>query len=189
MAGEADGGEQALTLAREVRPDEVLMDISMPGLSGLDTASRLKELVPESKVLVLTVHDREDYLFAALQAGVYGYILKGADVHDLLEAIRTAHRGDTFLYPAMATKLVADYLRRVEAGEADDSYDGLTDRQVEVLRLIAQGLTTQEVARRLYISPHTVESHRENIMSLLDLHNKAELIKYAIRKGIVDESS
>jgi two-component system response regulator NreC len=189
VAGEADGGEQALTLAREVRPDEVLMDISMPGLSGLDTASRLKELVPESKVLVLTVHDREDYLFAALQAGVYGYILKGADVHDLLEAIRTAHRGDTFLYPAMATKLVADYLRRVEAGEADDSYDGLTDRQVEVLRLIAQGLTTQEVARRLYISPHTVESHRENIMSLLDLHNKAELIKYAIRKGIVDESS
>jgi two-component system response regulator NreC len=189
VAGEAADGEQAVALAQELRPDVVLMDIAMPGLSGLEATGRLKNLVPDARVLVLTVHDREDYLFAALQAGAYGYILKGADVHDLLGAIRTVHRGDTFLYPALTTKLVADYLRRAEAGEAIESYDGLTARQREVLRLIAEGLTTPEIARRLYLSPHTVESHRENIMSRLGLRSKAELIKYAIRRGILDEAT
>lgn len=189
VAGEAADGEQAVALAQELKPDVVLMDISMPGLSGLEATGKLKELVPDARVLVLTIHDREDYLFAALQAGAYGYILKGADVHDLLGAIRTVHRGDTFLYPALATKLVADYLRRAEAGEARESYDGLTTRQREVLRLIAEGLTTPEIARRLYLSPHTVESHRENIMSRLGLRSKAELIKYAIRRGIIDEAT
>lgn len=189
VAGEAADGEQAVALAQELKPDVVLMDISMPGLSGLEATGKLKELVPDARVLVLTIHDREDYLFAALQAGAYGYILKGADVHDLLGAIRTVHRGDTFLYPALATKLVADYLRRAEAGETRESYDGLTTRQREVLRLIAEGLTTPEIARRLYLSPHTVESHRENIMSRLGLRSKAELIKYAIRRGIIDEAT
>lgn len=189
VAGEAADGEQAVALAQELKPDVVLMDIAMPGLSGLEATGKLKELVPDARVLVLTIHDREDYLFAALQAGAYGYILKGADVHDLLGAIRTVHRGDTFLYPALATKLVADYLRRAEAGETRESYDGLTTRQREVLRLIAEGLTTPEIARRLYLSPHTVESHRENIMSRLGLRSKAELIKYAIRRGIIDEAT
>ncbi|MEK7848455.1 MAG: response regulator transcription factor [Chloroflexota bacterium] len=189
VAGEAADGHQALAQARELQPAVVLMDIAMPELGGLEATRQLRALVPTARVLILTVHDREDYLFAALQAGAYGYILKGADVNDLLAAIRAVNRGEIFLYPAMTTKLVADYLRRAEAGEARESYDGLTPRQREVLRLIAQGLTAAEIGRRLYLSPHTVESHRDNIMARLGLHSKAELIRYAIRRGIIDETA
>ncbi|MBI4336520.1 MAG: response regulator transcription factor [Chloroflexi bacterium] len=189
VVGEAGTGEEALREVGKTSPDVVLMDIGMPGMNGLDATRAIRARFPDVKVLVLTVHDREDYLFQALRAGAAGYVLKGADVHDLLSAIRSVHRGEVYLYPTVTKKLLADYLRRVERGEEDTSYDGLTDREREVLRLIAQGQTTTEIAQTLNLSPHTVQTHRDHIMEKLDLHRKAELIKYAIRKGIVDAES
>ncbi|GBD11859.1 Transcriptional regulatory protein DegU [bacterium HR23] len=186
VAGEAANGEEALRLIPSLRPDVVLMDIGMPGVDGLEATRRLRQLLPEVKVLILTVHDREDYLFQALRAGAAGYILKGADVADLLSAIRSVHQGGVYLYPTVTRRLLADYLQRVERGEGKDQYDGLTERERQVLRLLAEGKTVPEIARLLTISPHTVQTHRDRIMEKLGLHNRAELIRYAIRKGLVE---
>ncbi len=186
VVGEAGSGEGALQETMTVSPDIVLMDIGMPGLNGLEATREIRKRFPDVRVLILTVHDREDYLFQALRAGAAGYILKGADVQDLLSAIRHVYRGEVYLYPTVTKKLLADYLRRAESGEDHASYDDLSDREREVLRLIAQGKTTPEIAGLLYLSPHTVQTHRDHIMEKLNLHRKAELIRYAIRKGLVD---
>ncbi len=186
VIGEAGSGEEAVREAIRISPDIVLMDIGMPGISGLDAIREIKQRAPKVQVLILTMHDREDYLFQALRAGASGYVLKGADIQDLLSAIRSVYQGDVYLYPTVTKKLLADYLRRVESGEDPAGYDSLTDRERGVLRLIAQGKTLPEIAQHLYLSPHTVQTHRDHIMKKLDLHNKAELIKYAIRKGLVD---
>lgn len=186
VVGEAGSGEEALHEARDRSPDVVLMDIGMPGVNGLAATRDIRKQLPSVQVLILTMHDREDYLFQALRAGAAGYILKGADVQDLLSAIRSVHRGEVYLYPTVTKKLLIDFLRRAESGDGQESFDHLTDREREVLQLIAQGKTTNEIARVLYLSPHTVQTHRDHIMEKLNLHRKAELIKYAIRKGIVD---
>jgi len=162
------------------------MDISMPGTSGLTAAVEIKSRIPNANVLILTIHDREDYLYQALRAGASGYVLKGADIHDLLDAVRSAYRGEVYLYPTATKALVADYLRRARAGEDRAGYDGLTDREREILHLIAQGKTTPEIAAELTLSPHTVQSHRDHIMTKLDLHSKAALIRYAIGKGLIE---
>ncbi|MBI2170604.1 MAG: response regulator transcription factor [Chloroflexi bacterium] len=185
VVGEVGRGEEAVREAIEVSPDVVLMDIGMPGMNGLDATKEIRKQAPKVQVLMLTMHDREDYLFQALRAGAAGYVLKGADVQDLLSAIRSVNSGEVYLYPTVTKKLLADYLRRVESGEDRASYDGLTDREREVLGLIAQGKTLPEVAQALYLSLHTVQTHRDHITKKLDLHTKAELIKYAIRKGLV----
>ncbi|MBI4493857.1 MAG: response regulator transcription factor [Chloroflexi bacterium] len=186
VVGEAGGGQETLHLAGQTQPDVVLMDIGMPDGNGLDTTRAIKKQFASVQVLVLTMHDREDYLFQALRVGAAGYILKGADVQDLLAGLRAVARGEVYLYPTVTKKLLADYLRRVESGEDGTSFDALTDREREVLRLIAQGKTSAEIAQALYISPHTVQTHRDHIMEKLNLHRKAELIKYALRKGLVD---
>lgn len=186
VVAQAGSGQEAIQAAITAAPDVLLMDISMPGLNGMDATREIKRLAPRVRVLVLTIHDREDYLFQALRAGAAGYILKGADVQELLSAIRAVYRGDVYLYPTVTKKLIADYLRRVDSGQDRESYDGLTDREREVLRLIAQGMTNAEIAASLYLSPHTVQTHREHIMEKLNLHRKAELIKYALRRGLVD---
>ena len=186
VIGEAGSGEEAVRETIRTSPDIILMDIGMPGISGLDATREIKQRAPKVRVLILTMHDREDYLFQALRAGAAGYVLKGADIQDLLSAIRSVYRGEVYLYPTMTKQLLADYLRRVESGEDLVEYDSLTDREREVLRLIAQGKTLPEIAQHLYLSPYTVQTHRDHIMKKLDLHNKAELIKYAIRKGLVD---
>jgi two-component system response regulator NreC len=162
------------------------MDVSMPGISGLEATSDIKSRCPTVRILILTIHDREDYLFQALRGGASGYVLKGADIHDLLTAVRTAHRGDIYLYPSVTKKLVADYLRQSRTGEDRAKYDGLSEREREILRLIAEGRTNAEIAAALYLSPHTVQSHRDHIMSKLDLHSKGALIKYAIAKGLIE---
>ena len=185
VVGEASDGREAVNSVIRLSPDVVLMDIGMPGTNGLDATREIRKAAPETQVLILTVHDREDYLFQALRAGAGGYILKGADVQDLLSAIRSVRLGHVYLYPTVTKKLLADYLRRTEAGEDRASYDGLTEREQEVLRLIAEGKTTPEIAHGLHLSPHTVQSHREHIMEKLNLHRKADLIKYALRKGLV----
>lgn len=185
VVAEAGGGDEALQMMQEAAPDVVLMDISMPGMDGLEAAKRVQTEFPGMRVLILTMHDREDYLFRAVRVGAAGYILKGADVQELLSAIRAVHKGDVYLSPKITSVLLTDYLRRTETGEQEASYDGLTEREREVLRMIAQGQTTGEIAEVLHLSRHTVDTHRDHIMQKLNLHRKAELIKYAIRKGIV----
>ena len=186
VVGEAGDGHEALAAAIELAPDVLLMDISMPGMSGLAATAEVKARRPDVHVLILTIHDREDYLFQALRAGASGYVLKGADVQDLLAAVRSAYRGQVYLYPSIAGALVADHLRRARSGEDRATDGGLSDREREILQLIAQGKTTAQIATELFLSPHTVQSHRDHIMAKLDLHSKAALIKYAITKGLID---
>ncbi len=185
VVGEAGSGEEAIQKTADLTPDVVLMDIGMPGISGLDATRHIREQNPSAQVLILTVHDREDYLFQALKTGAAGYILKGADIQDLLSAIRSVHGGGIYLYPTVTKTLLTDYLRRVESGEKVDGYDGLSEREREVLRLIALGQTTIEIAKDLSLSPHTVQTHRDHIMEKLNLHRKADLVRYAIRKGLI----
>ncbi|MHB8958724.1 MAG: response regulator [Candidatus Limnocylindrales bacterium] len=186
VVGQAGSGQDGIALAAELNPDVVLMDVSMPGISGLAAAKEIKSRRPDVAVLFLTIHDREDYLYQALRAGASGYVLKGADVNDLLAALRSAHRGEVYLSPAVAKALVGDYLRRSRDADPDASSDGLTEREREILLLIAQGRTTAEIAAQLVLSPHTVQSHRDHIMTKLDLHSKAALMKYAIAKGLIE---
>ncbi len=186
VVGQVGTGRDALEACRTLTPDVILMDVAMPGISGLDATREIKLEQPSVQVVILTIHDREDYLFQALRAGASGYVLKGADVRDLLTAVRSAHRGEVYLYPSVTRKLVGDYLRRARSGEDRATWDGLTDREREILGLIAQGRTTPEIAVELVLSPHTVQSHRDHIMAKLSLHSKAALIRYAVERGLVD---
>jgi two-component system response regulator NreC len=186
VVAQAGTAKDALTAAMETSPDVVLMDISMPGTTGLSVTAEIKVLRPDAKVLMLTIHDREDYLYQALRAGASGYVLKGADVHELLEAVRSVHRGEVYLYPTATKALVSDYLRRTRSGGDGTGYDILSDREREILQLIAQGRTTPQIATELSLSPHTVRTHRDHIMTKLDLHSKAALIRYAIAKGLIE---
>ena len=186
VVGQAGNARDGIDVIAATSPDVVLMDIAMPGRTGLDATREIRDRFPAVQVLIVTIHDREDYLFQALRAGAAGYVLKGAEVQDLLEAVRTVQRGEVYLFPSVTKKLVADYLRRSQAGEDRTTYDGLSDREREVLGLIAQGLTTNEIAGTLFLSPHTVQSHRDHIMTKLGLHSKAALIKYAIARGLIE---
>lgn len=189
VVDEAGTGEEAVTKAKTGSFDVVLMDIGMPGISGLEATQAIKGQLPDVQVLILTMHDREDYLFRALRAGASGYVLKGADIQDLLMAVRSVFRGEVYLFPPVAKKLLADYIRRVDKGEDLASYDGLTEREREILRMIAEGGTAAQVAEAMCLSIHTVQSHRDNIMAKLGLHNRAQLVKYAIRKGLISLDS
>src|SRR3990172_2563764 len=182
VVDEAGTGDEAVTKTRTGSFDLVLMDISMPGLGGLEATRAIKKQGPGVQGLILTMHEREDYLFQAVRAGASGYVLKGADIQDLLAAVRSVHRGEVYLFPPVAKKLLLDYLRRVESGEDLSSYDGLTEREREVLQLVAQGKTAAQIAEVIHVSPHTVQSHRDNIMAKLGMHNRAQLVKYAIQK-------
>jgi two-component system response regulator NreC len=141
--------------------------------------------VPDTQVLVVTMYEREDYLFEALRAGASGYVLKGADINDLLTAVRTVAQGETYLYQSLTGKLVADYLSRIDDGADRKGYEGLSEREREVLSLIAEGLTTAQIADKLFLSPHTVQTHRDHLMTKLNLHSRVALTKYAIRKGLI----
>ena len=185
VIGEAGGGAEAVTLAAQLQPDVVLMDLTMPDMSGAEATRRIKEIAPEVNVLALTIHEDEAYFFEMLNAGASGYVPKRASPDDLLAAIRVAAAGDVFLHPIVAGALVQDYLRRVRSGAEHESYDGLTRRQREVLTLIAEGISNQDIAHRLDISVRTVERHRENIMERLNLHSRTDLVKYALRKGLI----
>jgi two-component system, NarL family, response regulator NreC len=186
VVGEAGTGQEALEQIALHTPDVALLDVAMPQGNGLDTAREIRQRFANTQVLMLTVHDRQDYLFQALRAGAAGYILKGADTQDLLAGVRAVCRGEVYLYPSLTKRLLGDLLRRAESGEEQGPLDTLSEREREVLRLIAEGRTSQEIAQLLVLSPHTVQTHRDHIMEKLNLHRKADLIRYAIRKGLVD---
>lgn len=188
VVGEATNGREAVEQARRLRPSVILMDISMPLLNGLEATRQIKKELPECQVVVLTMHENEEYLVNILQAGATGYVLKQAADRELIEAVRIASRGDTYLYPRIARLLVTDYLRRIEAGspdERDAAYDTLTQREREILKLIAEGHTNKEIAELLVLSVKTVENHRYSLMNKLNAHDRGELIKYAIRVGLI----
>lgn len=185
VVGEASSGWEAIEQAMRLEPDVVLMDIAMGDLSGMEATREIKEQAPRVKVLALTMHDREEYFFAMLKAGALGYVLKESGPDELIAAIRAVHQGEAFLSPAVTKAVLEDYLERRAEG-ATSRYNQLTLREKEVLRLVAEGKTTQQIADLLHLSPKTVEKHRSSMMHKLGLHNLSELIKYAIRKGLIE---
>jgi len=185
IVGEADSGLQALDKARLLSPDVVVMDITLPDTSGIEATRRLKETLPDIAVVALTIHEDEQYFFEMLQAGASGYVPKRAAPEDLIASIRAAFAGEIYIYPSLAKALVADFLGRSAQENDKASLDGLTSREQEVLSLLAEGLSNDEIGESLQISKHTVARHRENLMRKLSLHSRSELVKYAIRKGII----
>lgn len=187
IVAEAVSGEEALEKIDDCQPDVVIMDVSLPGMDGPSATRALRERNPDVLVLALTIHEDERYFFQMLDAGAAGYLPKRGAPTDLVDAIHTVLQGHVYLYPSLATTLVGDYLQRAET-ESDErrSYDELTSRQRQVLTLIAEGVSNSDIAKRLAISVKTVARHRENIMARLNLHSRAELIKYAIRKGLTE---
>jgi len=189
IVGEAENGAQGMRMARDLAPDVVLMDISMPDMNGIEATRRIKELCPDVAVLALTMHEDDQYFFEMLAAGASGYIPKRAAPNDLIAAIHAVRSGGVFLFPSVARLLVTDYRQRVERGGSAGAFEILTDREREVLSLIAQGLSNQEIAEKLVISIKTVNRHRENIMAKLNLHSRGELVRYAIEKGLIELDS
>jgi two-component system response regulator NreC len=185
VVAEATNGEEAVSKTQEVQPDIVLMDITMPGTNGLEATQQIRQHNPDVRVLVLTMHESDDYFFRTLEAGASGYFIKGGSSSELISALRAVWHGDVVLYPTMAKKLLSDYLQRVRAGQDKENYDGLTSREREILKLIAEGNTNQEIAEILIISVATVQTHRAHIMTKLGLHSPTELIKYALRQGFI----
>lgn len=187
VVGEASDGREALEKARQLSPSVVLMDIAMPGMNGLEATAAIRQELPDVQVLVLTMHEDYEYFFEVLRAGASGYVLKGASSNDLVSAIRAVHQGGVYLHPAVAKNLVSDYVKRMEPGEDRARYDGLSDRERQVLKLVAEGKTSQQIAEELFLSVNTVQTHRSHIMEKLGLHNRTDLIRYALRKGLVEE--
>src|SRR6185312_9901382 len=166
---------QAIAEAQRVQPDVILMDITMPEVNGIEATFQVKKLLPETRVLVLTMHENEEYLFQVLRAGASGYILKEAADTELISAIRSVHAGRFYLSPPAQAMMVGDYMQRVRAGEERDSYSGLRER--EILKLVAEGYTNNQIGEQLFISPKTVDTHRTHVMDKLNLHSRAELVK------------
>jgi two-component system response regulator NreC len=181
IVGEVGSGDQALRAVSELKPDVVIMDVAMPGMSGIEATRRIKEISPDTAVLALTMHEDEQYFFEMLNAGASGYIPKRAAPDDLVSAIRVVSQGNVFLHSTLAKFLVKDVLDKASTPAAEE----LTPREREVLTYIAEGYTNREIAEDLVISVKTVDRHRENIMQKLNFHNRIELVKYAIEKGLI----
>lgn len=185
IVGECENGRDAVRRALELKPDVILMDIALPDIPGYEATRMVKKELPDVTILALTMHESDEYFFEMLNAGASGYVPKKAAPTELVNAIRVVHAGGVYLYPSLAKTLVKDYLNHAEQGGDDIPFDGLTEREREVLKLIADGLSNQEVADKLVISVKTVERHRANILAKLGLHSRTALVKYAIRKGLI----
>jgi two-component system response regulator NreC len=184
IIGEASSAAEAIESAVRLKPDVILMDIGLPDLSGIDATREIKKRVPDAAIVALTIHEDEEYFFKMLESGASGYVPKRAAPEELLTAIRAAANGQVYLYPSLAKLLVRDFLDGGRATGQQTTSD-LTDREQEVLTYLAEGASNEEIAASLVISPKTVARHRENIMRKLNLHSRAELVRYAIRKGII----
>ncbi|AWK76370.1 DNA-binding response regulator (plasmid) [Rhodococcus oxybenzonivorans] len=185
VVAEAGDGAEAIEKARIHRPDLVILDIAMPRLTGLQAARELSRLTPGLHILVLTMYDNEQYFFEALKAGACGYVLKSVADRDLVEACRAAMRDEPFLYPGAVTALIRNYLARAEQGESIPD-KAITDREEEILKLVAEGHSSKEIADLLIISTKTVERHRSNLLQKLGLRDRLELTRYAIRAGLIE---
>ena len=185
ILGEYGTAQGALDAIQSIEPDLVLMDIGLPDMSGIEASQEIKKRRQETAVVALTIHEDKEYFFKMLEAGATGYVPKRAAPEELLTAIRAAAAGEVYLYPSMAKYLVSDYLSEESEFPPGDSLNRLTDREQEVLAHLADGATNNEIGETLSISPKTVARHRENIMRKLNLHSRTELVKYAIRKGII----
>jgi two-component system response regulator NreC len=187
VVGEAQDGRQSIYEAQRLHPDIILMDITMPDMNGIEATRQIKKLLPEAKVLMLTMHENDEYVFQALRAGASGYLLKEAADTDLIRALHVVYSGQFYLSPIAQSVMVGDYLQRVRSGEEKDSYSSLTEREREILKLVAEGYTNNQIAERLVISPKTVDTHRTHVMDKLNLHSRAELVKYAMRRGLLED--
>ncbi|OEG00022.1 DNA-binding response regulator [Vulcanibacillus modesticaldus] len=186
VVGEAADGNEGIAKALDLNLDVILMDLSMPrGRDGFSSTAELKKVLPNINVLILTMHDDDEYLFRALKAGASGYILKSAPGEELINAIRTVFKGEAYLYPTATKRLIEGYLNFAEKGE-EDSIDLLSPREKEILSYVAMGYSNKEIADRLIISVKTVESHKAKIMEKLQFTSRPELVKYAIKKGLID---
>lgn len=185
-AGEAGDGQEVLEKVKALRPDVVLLDVAMPRLSGLEVISLIRESVPDSQIVVLSMHAKETYVQQALAAGALGYALKASPSQDILDAIRAARRGEYFLSSRLKAEVIGTYLKTRKGTPSLRGYDLLSEREQQVFRLVAQGRSTDEIADILCVSPKTVEKHRTSLMGKLGVHDRLELLKYAIKIGIVD---
>jgi two-component system, NarL family, response regulator NreC len=185
VLGEAADGREAVRMAEELGPDVVIMDIAMPNLNGIDAAAQMVKRNAQLKVIMLSMHSDESYLTRALTAGVKGYLLKETADLDLFRAVQAVAQGKVFFSPAIANTLLEDYMRQLQQRGLQDSYDLLTDREKEILQLLAEGKSNKEVATTLDLSTYTVETHRTHIMQKLNLHSSAEIVLYAVRKKVI----
>ena len=185
VIGEASEGDEAIGLAQELKPNVVIMDLSMPhGKDGLTATAELKKLMPEVAILILTMHDDEEYLFRAIQVGASGCILKSAPQEELLGAIRSVSNGNAYLHPSATKRLMEEYIGSVKQGNSD-TFNLLSDREKEVLTLIAKGFSNKEIAEKLFISVKTVETHKSNLMEKLQMKTRPELVAFALKKGLL----
>jgi len=191
IVGEAGDGDEAIRKTGELQPDVVVIDLSMPKLSGIEATKILRRKYPDTRVLVLTMHENEEYVFQILKSGASGYVLKSAGKEELSAAIRAAAKGEKFFSPRISQLMAEGYVRRVdqEGGGAQQPEVPLTRREREILSLVVKGLTNQQIADQLYISPRTVDTHRTNIMQKLDIHDVANLVRYAMEHGITSEDN
>ena len=185
VVGEVDNGREALEVAQKLLPDVVLMDIAMPLMDGLEATHRIYKDLPKIKILVLTQYEDSEHVFSIIEAGASGFISKTAASSELASGIRSVYRGDSFLSPSIARLLVESHQHGASIRKGNDPYDQLTGREREILKLLAEGHTTQEIAHLLVISPKTVEGHKTNLMAKLHIHNRIDLVKYALNKGII----
>jgi len=185
VIGEAEDGRSAVELAAAMKPDIVVMDIAMPQLNGLDAAAQIVRRFPDMGVIILSMHEEEDYLVRALSAGVRGYLLKDTAQIDLVRAVRSVAQKKAFFSPAIAQMMVEDFTRQMQRKGIADSYELLTEREREILQLLAEGKSNKEAATILNVSPYTIETHRNNMMQKLNLHNTAEIVLYAVRKKLI----
>jgi two-component system response regulator NreC len=185
VVGEAARGEDAIEQAMRLQPGLVLMDIAMPGMNGIEATRRIRKELPDTSVLILTMHDDEEFFFPMLRAGASGYILKETEPQELLHAIRLVHQGQAFLSPVVAKAVLEGYIRAT-SGPEDEAYSSLTPREKEVLRMAAVGRTNREIAETLFLSKRTVEKHRHSVMHKLGLVTREDLTRYGVRKGLID---
>jgi len=185
VAGEAENGRQAVALAEQLKPDVVVMDIKMPDLNGIEACAQIREALPDTQVVMLSMHSDEAYVLRALKAGARAYLLKDSAEADLARAIRAAADGKSFFSPAVGKVLLEDYMRKLQRTGAEDSYELLSPREREILQLVAEGKSSKEIANLLNLSVYTVETHRAKLMQKLNLRSVPEVILYAVRKGII----